>query len=462
MSIHVYNSLSRCKELLEPIVPGKIGMYVCGLTIYDHCHIGHGRMLVAFDIIVRHLRAEGYDVTYVRNITDIDDKIIKRAQENGETETELTDRFTAQMHRDCDDLGLLRPTIEPTATGTIAEIIAMIETLIEKDFAYQGDNGDVFYAVKKFAPYGQLSGKKLEDLRAGERVEVDTAKRDPLDFVLWKAAKPGEPKWPSPWGDGRPGWHIECSAMTTKHLGTHFDIHGGGMDLQFPHHENEIAQSCAATDAPFVNYWLHNGFVQVDNEKMSKSLGNFFTIREILNVYKPEEVRLFLLSAHYRKPINYSDKELNQARTNLKRLYLALRDLDVSDDALQDEPYTEQFRASMNDDFNTPGALAVLYDIARSINIARDEDNLDKARALGGVLKTLSARLNILQKDPEAQLRGEVGEGPSAEEIDTLVEQRLVAKQEKDWTLADSIRQKLADQGVVLEDKGATTIWRRE
>ncbi len=461
MSITVFNSLIRRKEPFETLVPGKVGMYVCGLTIYDNCHIGHGRMLTAFDVIVRHLQAEGYDVNYVRNITDIDDKIIQRAQENQETETELTERYTALMHKDCDDLGLLRPTVEPKATGTIDEIIAMIKTLEQKGFAYQGSNGDVFYSVRKFANYGALSGKRIEDLRVGARVDVDNAKRDPLDFVLWKLAKPGEPKWPSPWGEGRPGWHIECSAMSSKHLGNVFDIHGGGMDLQFPHHENEIAQSCAATDEGFARYWLHNGFVQVDNEKMSKSLGNFFTIREILAVYKPEEVRLFLMSAHYRKPINYSDKELTQARTNLTRLYLALRGLADAEPPAA-ETYTARFRESMNDDFNTPGALAVLYELARDINIAAKQGDEKQAASLGALLRQLGARLNILQRDVEEQLQGDDQDGLKSEDIEALVEKRLQAKRDKDYGLADQIRADLAAQGIVLEDSGSTTNWRRD
>lgn len=460
MTVQVYNTLSRQKEIFEPMVPGKVGMYVCGLTIYDHCHLGHARMLIAFDIIARHLGSEGFDVTYVRNITDIDDKIIQRAAENGESPDELTARFTASMHDDCDALGLMRPTIEPTATGSIEEIISMIETLVEKGYAYQGSNGDVFYAVKKFDGYGKLSGKQIDDLQSGARIDVDDAKRDPLDFVLWKAAKPGEPKWDSPWGEGRPGWHIECSAMSTTHLGNEFDIHGGGMDLQFPHHENEIAQSCAATGQDFARYWMHNGFVQVDNEKMSKSLGNFFTIRDIFKVYKPEEVRLFLISAHYRKPINFSDSELNQARTNLTRLYLSLRDL-PDGTAPADEPYTERFRAAMNDDFNTAGALAVIYDVARETNVAREQGDVDKAASLGALLKTLGGRLNILQSNPEDELRGDTGDGPTAEEIDALVAQRIEAKANKDWALADKIRNDLNEQGIVLEDSGENTSWRR-
>ncbi|NNF17233.1 MAG: cysteine--tRNA ligase [Gammaproteobacteria bacterium] len=461
MTIHLYNSLTRQKELLEPMVPGKIGMYVCGLTIYDHCHIGHGRMLTAFDVIVRHLMAEGFEVTFVRNITDIDDKIIQRANDNGESVSDVTDRYTLAMHEDCDALGLLRPTIEPTATGSIDEIIAMIRTLEEKGYAYQGSNGDVFFPVKRFAGYGELSGKQVDDLRVGARIEIDDAKNDPLDFVLWKLAKPGEPSWPSPWGHGRPGWHIECSAMSTQFLGNQFDIHGGGMDLKFPHHENEIAQSCAATGESFARYWLHNGFVQVDNEKMSKSLGNFFTIRDILKVFKAEELRLFLVSAHYRKPINYSDQELMQARTNLTRLYLALRGLPDAQPP-GEETFTQRFRDAMNDDFNTPGALAVLYDLARQINVARKQDDLAAAAGLGALLRQLSGRLGLLQADPETQLRGEAVGGPSDEKVEALVAQRLQAKADRDWTVADRIRDRLAEDGVVLEDRGMETRWRRQ
>ena len=378
--LKLFNSLTRKKEEFVPIQPGKVRMYVCGMTVYDLCHLGHARVLVVFDVIVRHLRSLGYDVTYVRNITDIDDKIIARAQQNGEDIADLTERFIKAMHEDAAALGVQPPDAEPRATDSMDSILEMIGRLIDKGYAYQGENGDVFYAVGKFDGYGQLSGKRVEELRAGARVDVDQAKRDPLDFVLWKSAKAGEPGWPSPWGEGRPGWHIECSAMSTDCLGNHFDIHGGGMDLQFPHHENEIAQSEGATGEHFVNYWIHNGFVQVDEEKMSKSLGNFFTVREILQRYRPEEIRYFILSSHYRSPLHYSDDNLDQARGALQRLYTALRGSAVNDDAALDADYEERFRAAMNDDFNTPEALAVLFDLARAQNEAREPDISDIPR----------------------------------------------------------------------------------
>ena len=366
----IYNTLTRKKEEFIPRIPGKVGMYVCGMTVYDYCHIGHARVMVVFDTIARYLRHKGYDLTYVRNITDIDDKIINRANENGEDFTALTERFINAMHEDERALSVLPPDIEPSATQSIPDIITMIEALITKGLAYVGTNGDVFYSVSKFKPYGKLSGKNLADLQAGERVDVDQAKQDPLDFVLWKMAKPGEPSWDSPWGQGRPGWHIECSAMSTCCLGNHFDIHGGGMDLQFPHHENEIAQSEGATGEKFVNYWLHNGFVRVDNEKMSKSLGNFFTVREVLKQYQPEVVRFFILLSHYRSPLNYSDEQLNDAKAGLTRLYTALRDVEVIDSPINDE-YKVRFEQAMDDDFNTPVALSVLFDIATELNKAK-------------------------------------------------------------------------------------------
>ncbi|HED19747.1 MAG TPA: cysteine--tRNA ligase, partial [Gammaproteobacteria bacterium] len=378
--LKLFNSLTRKKEEFVPIQPGKVRMYVCGMTVYDLCHLGHARVLVVFDVIVRHLRSLGYDVTYVRNITDIDDKIIARAQENGENIADLTERFITAMHEDAEALGVLRPDFEPRATESMDHILGMIGRLMDNGYAYQGENGDVFYAVGKFDGYGQLSGKRIEELRSGARVDVDQAKRDPLDFVLWKSAKPGEPGWPSPWGEGRPGWHIECSAMSTDCLGNHFDIHGGGMDLQFPHHENEIAQSEAATGEHFVNYWIHNGFVQVDEEKMSKSLGNFFTVREILRRYQAEEIRYFILSSHYRSPLNYSDDNLDKARGALQRLYTALRDVSASADADLEPACEERFQAAMNDDFNTPEALAVLFDLARALNRAREQDSGNAAR----------------------------------------------------------------------------------
>ncbi|HHO69259.1 MAG TPA: cysteine--tRNA ligase [Gammaproteobacteria bacterium] len=459
--LKIYNSLTRRKEEFVPITPGKVKMYVCGMTVYDYCHLGHARVLVVFDVIVRHLRSLGYEVTYVRNITDIDDKIIARAIENGESIQALTDRFIEAMHEDAEALGVLPPDAEPRATESMDAIIDMIRRLVEKGYAYQADNGDVYYSVSRFRDYGKLSGKQLEDLRSGARVEVDEAKRDPLDFVLWKAAKPGEPAWPSPWGPGRPGWHIECSAMSTQKLGDHFDIHGGGLDLQFPHHENEIAQSEAATGHPFVNYWIHNGFVQVDEEKMSKSLGNFFTVREILKRYRPEEVRYFILSSHYRSPLNYSDDNLDKARAALTRLYTALRGVDAAGDDIDPE-FERRFTDAMNDDFNTPEALAVLFDVARALNRAREEDP-QAARRLAATLRSLGGRLGLLQADPEAYLKGgQAGSGGLSDaEIDALVQQRLDARKRKDWAEADRIRDRLAEQGVVLEDSGTRTTWRR-
>ncbi len=462
--LKVYNSLTRTKQEFEPIEPGRVRMYVCGMTVYDFCHLGHARVLVVFDVIVRHLRSCGYDVTYVRNITDIDDKIIARASERGESMAQLTDRFIAAMHEDADALGVLRPDLEPRATESMPDILAMIQKLVDKGYAYQGDNGDIFYSVSRFEGYGQLSGKRLEDLRSGARVDVEEAKRDPLDFVLWKAAKPGEPSWPSPWGDGRPGWHIECSAMSTECLGAHFDIHGGGMDLQFPHHENEIAQSEGATGEHFVNYWIHNGFVQVDEEKMSKSLGNFFTVREILQRYQPEEVRYFILSSHYRSPLNYSDDNLDKARGALQRLYTALRDAGAAPGVDPQPELDARFRAAMDDDFNTPEALAVLFELTRDINRAREHQQAELATRLAGALRTLGGRLGLLQADPESYLRGQHGaaqHGPTDDEIDALVAQRDAARANRNWAEADRLRDELTALGVMLEDGAAGTRWRR-
>jgi len=462
--LKLFNSLTRKKEEFVPIQPGKVRMYVCGMTVYDLCHLGHARVLVVFDVIVRHLRSLGYDVTYVRNITDIDDKIIARAQQNGEDIADLTKRFITAMHEDAEALGVQPPDSEPRATDSMDSILGMIGRLIDNGYAYQGENGDVFYAVGKFDGYGQLSGKRVEELRAGARVDVEQAKRDPLDFVLWKSAKAGEPGWPSPWGEGRPGWHIECSAMSTNCLGNHFDIHGGGMDLQFPHHENEIAQSEGATGEHFVNYWIHNGFVQVDEEKMSKSLGNFFTVREILQRYRPEEIRYFILSSHYRSPLHYSDDNLDQARGALQRLYTALRGSAVNDDTALDASYEERFRVAMNDDFNTPEALAVLFDLARALNRAREQDSSDIA-CLANTLSKLAGRLGILQADPESYLRSrqETGaEGPSDADIEALIARREQARTDRDWGEADRIRDELTGLGIVLEDGGGGTQWRRE
>ncbi|VAW80292.1 Cysteinyl-tRNA synthetase [hydrothermal vent metagenome] len=460
--LKIFNTQTRQKQEFVPIDPGKVRMYVCGMTVYDLCHLGHARVLVVFDIIVRHLRSLGYEVTYVRNITDIDDKIIQRARENGESIETLTERFIAAMHEDADALGVLRPDFEPRATESMHDILTMIGTLLEKSAAYQGENGDIYFSVSGFKDYGQLSGKKLEDLRAGARVDVDEDKRDSLDFVLWKSAKPGEPSWSSPWGEGRPGWHIECSAMSTECLGSHFDIHGGGMDLQFPHHENEIAQSEAATGEHFVNYWVHNGFVQVDEEKMSKSLGNFFTVREILKAYQPEEIRYFILASHYRSPLNYSDDNLDKARGALQRLYTALRDTDAGAQAEPIAGYVERFEMAMNDDFNTPEALAVLFELARAINRSRDGGD-GESGALVVTLRLLAGRLALLQSDPEVYLRGDAAnsEAPDDGLIDDLVAQRQLAREKREWAEADRLRDQLVEMGIELEDAGGSTRWRR-
>lgn len=466
--LKIYNSLSNQKEIFKPIDAGKVRMYVCGMTIYDYCHLGHARVMVAFDVVYRYLKASGYEVNYVRNITDIDDKIIQRANENGENFKELTERFIDAMHEDEKALGILAPTSEPKATDNIDEIIHMITTLIEKGYAYQGQSGDVYYSVSKFKDYGKLSGRNPDELRAGERIAVNTDKNDPLDFVLWKMAKEGEPFWESPWGKGRPGWHIECSAMSTKLLGNHFDIHGGGHDLQFPHHENEIAQSEACTGEHFANYWMHNGFIRIDEEKMSKSLGNFFTIREVLKKYKAEEIRYFMLTSQYRSPLNYSTDQLDAAGKALDRLYTALRNLKTGE-AAQHSEYKERFVKAMDDDFNTPEALAVLFDLARDINRARDEfattHDEELAARLGAELKQLANQLGLLEGDEsaiEAWFQGAASENDlNNEAIETLIQQRLDAKASKDWALADKIRDDLSEQGIVLEDKGAETIWRR-
>ena len=459
--LHIYNSLNRRKEPFQPIEPGKVRMYVCGMTVYDYCHIGHARVMVVFDVIARYLRASGYQLTYVRNITDIDDKIIKRAQENGEDFNILTERFIQAMHEDSAALGVLPPDHEPRATGSMQEILQMIETLIARGHAYAAVNGDVYFDVSSFAGYGQLSGEQPESLRAGARVDVDAGKDDPLDFVLWKAAKPGEPAWDSPWGQGRPGWHIECSAMSTCCLGEHFDIHGGGMDLKFPHHENEIAQSEGATGRKFVNYWIHNGFVQVDEEKMSKSLGNFFTVREVLRRYRPEEVRFFILGSHYRSPLNYTEDNLDKARAALMRLYTALRGAEVRDGQRLDA-YTERFQAAMDDDFNTAEALAVLFDLANALNRAREQ--AEPVADYAATLRELGECLGILQDDPTAYLQagsGSGAQGLSDMEIQALIDARRVARATKDWAESDRIRDLLKAQNVILEDGAQGTSWRR-
>lgn len=459
--LKIYNTLSRKKETFQPLVEGKVGLYVCGMTVYDYCHIGHARVMVVFDTVARHFRHLGYELTYVRNITDIDDKIIQRSQANGEDFTALTERFIEAMHEDERALAVLPPDQEPKATESIPAIISMVETLINKGLAYVGGNGDVFYSVSKFPTYGQLSGKNLADLQAGERVDIDHAKQDPLDFVLWKMAKPDEPAWESPWGLGRPGWHIECSAMSTCCLGKHFDIHGGGMDLQFPHHENEIAQSEGATGEKFVNTWMHNGFVRVNEEKMSKSLGNFFTVREVLKQYKPEIIRLFILLSHYRSPLNYSDEQLDDASAALTRLYMALRDVETGDSALLPD-YAERFDEAMNDDFNTPVALSVLFDVARNLNIAKKEGRHSESKALAATLRQLGGLLGLLQEDAEAHLQGG-SQSEDGDDIDRRVQARIDAKKAKNWALADQIRDGLKQQGIILEDSpDGTTSWRRD
>ncbi|HXG28021.1 MAG TPA: cysteine--tRNA ligase [Nevskiales bacterium] len=457
--ITIHNSLSGRKEPLQPIADRKVRLYVCGITVYDYCHLGHARFMVVFDAVVRHLRARGYDVTYVRNITDIDDKIINRAREQGIDWRALTQKFIAAMDEDCAALGLLKPDLEPRATEHIPQIIAMIEKLVARGLAYQASNKDVYYDVSKFEGYGKLSGKQLEDLRVGARVAVDEAKDDALDFVLWKAAKPGEPAWDSPWGPGRPGWHIECSAMSTHCLGNHFDIHGGGMDLKFPHHENEIAQSEGATGETFVNLWMHNGFVQVNAEKMSKSLGNFATLRDLLKVYRAEEIRYFILGSHYRSPLDFSDEHLKASNQGLNRLYTALRGLPVAPPPA-DEPYTARFDAAMDDDFNTPVAISVLFELARDINVHRGSEP-QQAASLGAVLRRLGGRLGLLQQDPQAWFTAAQAGGPDAAEIERLIAARLAARKAKNFTEADRIRDELLKQGVRLEDKPGGTLWSR-
>ncbi|HIF9111693.1 TPA: cysteine--tRNA ligase [Photobacterium damselae] len=458
--LKIYNSLTRQKEEFKPIHPGKVGMYVCGVTIYDLCHIGHGRTFVSFDVVSRYLRYLGYDLTFVRNITDIDDKIIKRAAENGETCDSLTERLIGEMHADFDALGMKRPDVEPRATAFISEIIALCERLIERGFAYVADNGDVMFEVSKFKDYGRLSKQDLDQLQAGARVDIELAKRSPLDFVLWKMSKPGEPTWESPWGPGRPGWHIECSAMNSAILGDHFDIHGGGSDLQFPHHENEIAQSCCAHDTQYVNTWMHSGMVMVDREKMSKSLGNFFTIRDVLNHYDPETVRYFLMSGHYRSQLNYSEDNLKQARSALERLYTSLRGLDTSVEAAGGEEFVARFKEAMDDDFNTPEAYSVLFDMAREINRLKTDD-MAAASVLGARMRELADVLGLLGQEPEAFLQSGANDDDVAE-VEALIQQRLDARAAKDWAAADQARDKLTEMGIILEDGPQGTTWRRK
>jgi cysteinyl-tRNA synthetase len=459
----IYNSLTRRKESLRPIEPGKVRMYVCGMTVYDYCHIGHARVLVVFDMVARYLRARGYDVTYVRNITDVDDKIIRRALDNREPMDALTRRFIAAMHEDAARLGVLPPDLEPRATTSMDAILRMIQALEANGYAYRTEGGDVYYDVSRFEGYGQLSGKNPEELRAGARVEVNEAKDDPLDFALWKAAKPEEPAWDSPWGPGRPGWHIECSAMSTECLGAHFDIHGGGQDLQFPHHENEIAQSEGATGEPFVNLWMHNGFVRINEEKMSKSLGNFFTVREVLEVYPAEVVRYFILASHYRSPLNYSDQNLDIARGALTRLYTALRGVEpAEEESAAGESFRGRFYEAMDDDFNTPEALAILFELAHELNRLREAEPAAAAR-LAATLVRLGAILGLLQDDPDAFLKaGPAAGGLDDAQIQTLIDQRTAARKAKDFAEADRIRDELKARGIVLEDGAGGTTWRRE
>jgi cysteinyl-tRNA synthetase len=498
--LKIYNSLTRAKEIFVPIAPGKVGMYVCGITAYDYCHLGHARFMVVFDVAKRWLSAAGFDVTYVRNITDIDDKIIKRAAENREPIDALTGRYIRAMGEDAAALGVLKPDLEPRATENVPQMVDLIGQLVKKGIAYQAINGDVYYSVREFRGYGKLSGKSLDELQAGERVEVDPNKRDPLDFVLWKSAKPGEPSWDSPWGRGRPGWHIECSAMSERYLGEHFDIHGGGQDLQFPHHENEIAQSEGAHDHVFVNYWMHNGFVRVDNEKMSKSLGNFFTVREVLGRYDAEVVRFFIVRAHYRSEINYSDQHLDDAKAALTRLYTALKAVPVQTGAVNwNEPRAARFQEAMNDDFNTPEAVAVLQELAREVNTS-------KSSQAAKLLKSLGAVLGLLQREPQdflqatpfvpldwpnpsrpqripqdfpqgtpLTLRQEMSSGLSFEgsldmelipaglpkSVQQYIEDRNAARKAKNFAESDRIRDELLAAGIVLEDGPTGTTWRR-
>ncbi|WP_272694076.1 cysteine--tRNA ligase [Providencia sp. PROV036] len=461
--LQIFNTLSRQKEEFKPIHAGKIGMYVCGITIYDLCHIGHGRTFVAFDAISRYLRYLGYDLNYVRNVTDIDDKIIKRAAENNESVEELTTRMLAEMHKDFDALNILRPDSEPRATRHIGEIIELTQSLIERGHAYVAANGDVMFEVKTDPNYGLLSRQDLEQLQAGARVEVADVKRNPMDFVLWKMSKEGEPSWESPWGLGRPGWHIECSAMNSKTLGNHFDIHGGGSDLMFPHHENEIAQSTCAHDGPYVNYWMHSGMVMVDREKMSKSLNNFFTIRDVLEYYDAETVRYFLLSGHYRSQLNYTEENLKQARTALERMYTALRGTDKSAVPAGGDEFKARFIEAMNDDFNTPEAYSVLFDMVREVNRLKSED-MSAANAMAAQLRELAGVLGLLEQDPESFLKGGAQTEGDVEvaKIEALIQQRLDARQNKDWAQADAARDELTAMGIVLEDGAQGTTWRRK
>ena len=454
MALTIYNTLTRQKEAFKPLVDGKVGMYVCGMTVYDYCHMGHGRVMVAFDVIVRYLRHKGYEVNYIRNITDIDDKIINRANENGEPFNVLVDRMVDAMNEDFSQLGVIAPDSEPKATEHIDGILAMVQTLIDKGFAYAASNGDVYYRVRKFEGYGKLSGKILEELESGARVDVTDEKEDPLDFVLWKAAKPGEPSWASPWGEGRPGWHIECSAMSTCCLGNNFDIHGGGPDLKFPHHENEIAQSEAATGEHYANTWMHAGALRIDGEKMSKSLNNFFTIRDVLKEYDAEVLRFFLLSSQYRSEINYSQEGLKEAQQKLERFYTALQAADASVGAPVGTDFAKRFEAAMDDDFNTPLAISVMFELVTAINKAEGDDK----NQLAALLKKLGDVLGILQTDPEAFFKGDVDDSEESW-IEQMISKRAQAKASKDWATADQVRDELAAKGIVLKDGPDGTSW---
>jgi len=479
--LEIHNSLTGKKAEFKPLRGNEVRMYVCGITVYDYIHLGHARMLTVFDLVQRYLRSRGYAVTYVRNITDIDDKIIQRAAENCEDWKALAQRFIVAMHEDCALLGLQAPDAEPRATEYIPEIVSMTQALIDKGFAYRADNGDVMYAVRKFPSYGALSGRRIDESRAGARVQIDEFKHDPLDFVVWKHAKPGEPAWPSPWGPGRPGWHIECSAMSTTLLGDYFDLHGGGMDLKFPHHENEIAQTCAACGSPFVHVWMHNGFVNIDEEKMSKSLGNFFTVRDVLKTLRdPEVLRFFLLGSHYRGPINYSTAQLAQADETLAGLYRALKDTLPADGAGESDPALEKFHAAMDDDFNTPEALAVLAGVARDLNIAKAANDAKRSAAAARSLLAMGKMLGVLQQPPESYLKrgskvgnASIEEGPERAEgsgrapltdgqIEQLIAERRAARAAKNFHESDRIRDQLSAAGVVLEDRpGGLSEWRR-
>ncbi|MFU2112133.1 cysteine--tRNA ligase [Glaesserella parasuis] len=457
--LKIYNTLKREKEEFKPIHPDHVGMYVCGVTVYDLCHFGHGRTFVSFDVIARYLRYLGYNLRYVRNITDVDDKIIKRSLENNETCDQLVDRMIIEMHKDFDALNILRPDVEPRATQHIPEIIAIVEKLLAKGHAYMAEDGDVMFNVESFQKYGALSRQNLEQLQAGARVEIKSIKRNPMDFVLWKMSKENEPSWDSPWGKGRPGWHIECSAMNSKELGNHFDIHGGGSDLMFPHHENEIAQSCCAHGDDYVNYWLHTGMLTINEEKMSKSLNNFFTIRDILNKYDCESVRYFFLTAQYRSLLDYSEENIGLARKALERLYTALRGCDWNVELVENDQYVTAFKESMDDDFNTPGALAVLFELAREINKLKAENQVE-ANKLAARLKQLAGVLGLLEQDPETFLQGDANNDEVAE-IEALIKQRNEARASKNWAVADEARNKLTAMGIVLEDGANGTTWRR-